>query len=246
MHGYVRQQSAGDIIRGALKIYGENFFTIFFTYILLMYPFAALQAIAEAEAALSLFWVGAFLTYVCTSSLAGGVITISISDICLGYKPSVWRSYTRVVGVLLGKLLVTDLLTILIVMIGFTLLIVPGFLFLAWVIIVGPVVILEGTWGVNAFKRSKSLGRGYYLRNAGLLMILIVMSGLIGQLLRVLGNIIAATFDFVENWVINLFLLPLSEVFAPILLISTILMYYDLRVRKEAYDNAALAEDLKH
>jgi hypothetical protein len=32
---------------------------------------------------------------------------------------------------------------------------------------------------------------------------------------------------------------------APLFLVAVVLLYYDSRVRKEAYDNSALAEDLR-
>jgi len=36
-----------------------------------------------------------------------------------------------------------------------------------------------------------------------------------------------------------------AMIIAPLFFITVVLLYYDSRVRKEAYDNAALAEDLR-
>ena len=192
-------------------------------------------------------WVwGSLVIYSCANILAGTVMTVSVSEICLGNRPSVLRSYKRVFDTFPGKLLATNLLASLIILIGFILLIVPGLIFLPWLLFVGPVTILERTFGIKAFKRSKTLGEGYHTRNCVVAVMLIIIELLLDQLLNSLGDRIAGIFHFVDPLVIKVCLVPLSELFSPILLIIIILMYYDLRVRKEFYNNAALAEDLKH
>ncbi len=169
-----------------------------------------------------------------------------MSDICLESKPGVFRSYRLVLGSFSGKLLATYIVATFGFIIGLVLLIVPGVIFLTWVLFSVPVVILEGRWGLKALVRSKELGRGYYWRNGAIAVAFVLTELLIEEVLRQTGNSIAGKIAFVEGWAIQMCLVPLSELFSPIFSIAVILMYYDLRVRKEAYNNVTLAEDLRH
>lgn len=246
MDSYIRQQSAWEILKGSFKIYGRYFSALFFMYFLIVFPFAALADIGAQEDASITFWIGSLLLYLAVTSIAGGVIIISVSDICLGNQPSIQRSYKRIFGVLLGKILATDFLVFLFFIIGFILLVVPGFVFLAWIVVYGPVVVLEGAWGLAAIKRSKALGQGFYLRNGALFIALIIIYTLIDEALRLIGSGLADSLGFLQSWMIEAALVPFSELFSPIMLIAPILMYYDLRARKEMYTRATLAEDLRH
>lgn len=246
MDSYIRQQSAWEILKGSFSIYGRYFFALFFMYFLIVLPFAALAEIGAAENSSALIWIGSLLLYLAVTSIAGGALTVSVSDICLGNQPSIQRSYKRVFGVLLGKLLATDFLVFLFFIAGLILLVLPGLIFLAWVVVFGPVVVLEGAWGLDAIRRSKALGQGFYLRNGAMFAALIVVYTLIDVGLRLMGAGIANSLGFLQSWMVEAALVPFSELFSPILLIVPILMYYDLRARKEMYNRAALAEDLRH
>jgi hypothetical protein len=48
-----------------------------------------------------------------------------------------------------------------------------------------------------------------------------------------------------ETFIFRFAILAMQTLIAPFSIIGMILLYYDLRVRKEAYDAAALAEDLR-
>jgi hypothetical protein len=43
----------------------------------------------------------------------------------------------------------------------------------------------------------------------------------------------------------RMFTVGMAMIVVPVFLIAVMLLYYDSRVRKEAYDNSALAEDLR-
>lgn len=239
---YLVEHSAGSIIRGAFQIYFRHFSTLFLIYVLPVMPVAVLQGEAEMTGKTSLIVLSALLTLT-VSYFAFGAVTVAVSDICLGNQPSIKRSYARILGKLVLLLLLTNLLQILAVAIGFVLLVVPGLVLFLWLILSPSVVVLEGRSGVAALKRSKQLGDGSHWRNAGLLLLLAVMMFVIGG---VVGGVFGALFpDLVNHWIFRTLLTTFQVGLAtPITLIAFVLIYYDRRVRKENYNARALAEDL--
>src|SRR5438093_7859867 len=132
MPNYLRQQTVGEVLRNAAEIYFRNFGVIFVTYFLPVFPIGVWQK--EAQVAGALVWVWIALIFLLLASLiAWGAITIAVSDVCLGNKPSVARSYQKIFsGAVLGRLLVASLLQALCWLIGFVLCVVPGVIAMLW------------------------------------------------------------------------------------------------------------------
>lgn len=239
MKNYLRELSFSEILKGCFDVYFHNFFTILIIYALPLYPLSVIQGYLTLEGEAELLIITIIPTLL-LAVFAYAAITVALSDLCLGNKPSVIRSYKFVFSSLFWKLLLTNLLQILILMIGLVLLVVPGIIFIFWFIFVTIIVILENCWGVEALKRSKNLGKGFYLRTAGLLIVLTVLAALFGGLV---GGLSA----FFPDEMLSLLLINAIQILVePLAIIMLVLSYYDLRVRKEAYDTAALAEDLQH
>jgi hypothetical protein len=242
MISYLKEQSFGEIIRNTFQLYFRNFFRIVSAYFLLIFPFQILFNIGTHGKIPALAIIGGLLVMV-ASFFGMAVVTLLVSDICLGNKPSLRRYFKRAFGTILWKLLGTNLLQTLILMIGFILLIVPGIIFTIWFMFAVSIVILEEQWAMNALKRSKSLGKGYYLRNFGILLVLLIISIIIGALLGgTIGAVILAT---IGEGAFAIFLDLIQTIFTPLGVCAVVLMYYDLRVRKEAYNNEVLAEELR-
>lgn len=243
---YLVEHSVGSIIRGAFEIYFRNFTTLFLIFVLPVVPVAVLQGEAQVAAqqtgAVGLLLFSALLTLV-VSLFAYAAITVAVSDICLGNRPSFQRAYRKVLGKLILVLLGTNLLQVLAIAIGFVLLIVPGLVVTVWLILTQAVVVLEGKGGVEALKRSKQLGDGAHWRNAGLMLLFMILMAVIGG---VFGGIFGGLFPhLLEHWTFRVLLAIVQQGIAtPIVLTGLVLVYYDRRVRKEGYDARALAEDL--
>jgi hypothetical protein len=238
---YLRAESPGRILRNAGQIYRTNFGVLFFAYLLPVAPFAFLfGVVSQSEIASYAALFAVFLV----SQLSTVPLTAALADICLGNRPSVARAYRRAFGRATGQVVGVALLVGIIVLLGFVLFVVPGILFSLWFSLAPTVAVLERISGWRALKRSKELGSGYYARNFKVLFLayVVVIAGslLLGGIIGVLTFLLGLPTEIMN---------PISSiagiVLAPIPLIAMILLYYDLRVRKEAYDNAALAEDLK-
>lgn len=238
MSVYLRELSFGEIIRACVEIYRNHFLTIFVIYFLPVFPLALMQnvAIQDEEFAVFFFFLIIGMVFI---SLAYAALAVTVSDVCLGNKPGFLRSYRYVFGSILGKLIATNLLQILAICVGMILLIIPGIIFTVWLVFVPIIVILEHIWGRDALKRSKDLGKSFYMRTLGLFVVFIIIFMTIGALA---GGIMGAM--NLEMMIFDTVILILQTLLQPLMLIMIILSYYDLRVRKEAYDAAALAEEL--
>ena len=128
----------------------------------------------------------------------------------------------------------------LLILLGF---IATFFLIASW-LIAPAVATLEGAGALTTLRRSWHLSAGHRWRVLGLLFLLIVLQGIIGVLL---SAVLLATFAAdtavrtVLQQVVNL---AVNVLWAPIQWATFTVLYYDLRVRKEAYDLQLAAEAL--
>lgn len=242
---YVREQSIGEIVRGVFELYFKHFWTLSASSLFVMFPLLFINGILE----LKKLWVLLGIIYIPLILAIGFVyaaIIVIVSEVCLGNQPSVIRAYRRVFGQLTGKIIITTLLQLLFTIIGSILLIVPGIFALILLFFSPEVVVLEGISGMNALKRSNSLGKGYHWRTAIVLIVLLCVTALFVLIIFFILGIFIYLARTKSIIMVILVQDLIGSLITPIGLIAGVLMYYDLRVRKEAYDTTALAEDLKH
>jgi Uncharacterised protein family (UPF0259) len=248
MKSYLKEISVGEVIDGSVRLYFRNFATIFLIYLL---PLFVVELIIIAiwphhDPSVEFFSTGNALVEglrFVAAIPASAAITVAVSEITLGHKPRVARAYGRVLDVI-GQFLWTYLLGTLILAIGFVLLVLPGIIALVLLMFSTVVVMLERRSGFDALRRSVALGKGYYWRNFGALVLSMVLI-LTGQLILGLPvAMFAAAVEVEPGIATRLLLAAISNVFTPILMILATLLYYDLRIRKENYDTATLAQDL--
>jgi hypothetical protein len=247
MKSYLKEMSIGEVIDGSVRLYFRNFFTIFLIYLLPLFiveiVVIALWPSADPTDQTEQIIVG--LMRFAAAIPASAAITVAVSEITLGQKPRVARAYGRVLDVI-GRFLWTYLLVMLIFIIGFALLVVPGVVAMVMLMFATVVVMLERRGGLDALKRSIQLGKGYYLRNCGVFLLTMVLIFIVQMVLVILADVLILAFDDVQQPGVaaRLLIAAVSNLATPIILIATALLYYDLRVRKENYDTATLAQDL--
>lgn len=257
---YLREQSAGEILRGTINIYFRNFLALWGMYFLPTFPVALvkLKIFADHPGAFFYLWVAEwlFVTPFAVAMLTGGV-----SDICVGNRPNIVRSLRKVFGTIFGKLVLTNLFIFLIeaatvfvpiIIVWYLwpkqgctlgpLLLIPAsalvVVFLVWWMFVPTVVVLERTFGWTALKRSKALGKGFYLRNCGVVLLLYLPT-------IIFGWFVYFCYQSQENYLLKILGVAFEGVLAPLPLVATVLLYYELRARSEGYDLAMLGQDLR-
>jgi hypothetical protein len=254
MANYLREQSAGEILRGTVDIYRRNFLQLCGMYLLPTFPFLLLKLkMLEHSSAYSYhLWLA---IWVLVTPFAAAVLTVGVSDICVGNRSSIMRSLRRVFSTIFGKVILTNSFMFIIV----TALFVPGLLtisfpifsvpllvaasvltllFLVWWMFVPTVIVLEGTFGWTALKRSKALARGHYIRNCAMLLLLYIPT-------FILGRVLFFSLQVSGNDVLKVIGVALQTALYPLPLIATVLLYYDLRARSEGYDLTMLSQDLR-
>lgn len=237
MNSYVLAQSAGSILRNSAQIYVKNFTLLFMAVLICNIPHLIVTTLGVIDPLSPWLLAGTFLI----GTLGGVPITVIVSDICCGYPPTLAHAF----GKLTWRAVCAILLAFATIIVGFVLLIIPGILFAAWLQFVTMVVALEGASPTEAFRRSKELGKGYYLRNLGIILLVSIIIGFPLGLTSFFLGFVLALLHFYPTGTGAIGGL-LGVLVTPLIIISGVLLYYDMRVRKEGYDTVKLAEDLDY
>jgi hypothetical protein len=182
------------------------------------------------------------LFYLLLLGAAQAATVFAVSDLYLGRPASVRGSYSRVGGKAL-RVIVILILVSLAVGVGFILLIIPGFILLCRTAVSVPASMLEDSKSIRSIERSMELTKGHAMQ-----IFLIFL--LVWFLTYVAALIFQVPFAYFESAAVKahetlsfgiLVLQNLSAFLSEVLIgpIGTIafcLMYYNLRVRKEAFD----------
>ena len=268
----LRPMGIGDILDVTFRLYRERFFTFLLIALVVYVPYALLASfptfqmrqsaiVAQEETddddadvpfqrsaedmqtnmvvTLLVWSIGLIVFAIVLLPLCGAAMTLNISASYLGEELTTVQSYARAAPRLL-PLLATKILVGLMLVAGFLMLFVPYIIFLLWFAVVEPVVILEGMMGPAAMGRSRELMRGNMgkgiLLGIVLLALTVAMSAIIGALTHFVPWPHEAIAVFAQN--------VLQAVILPIQTAPWILLYYDLRIRKEAFDLQKLSEAL--
>lgn len=239
---FVKEFTFGEIIADTFRIYSGNLLPLFLICFVPLAPFQLILEIAVSAESPSLAVIANLLSLV-ASMFVYGAVTIAVSDICLGNRPTVKRSYAAI-GRVIGRYIGAYLLLMLTVMVGFVLLIVPGVVAAVLLMFALPAVAIERKRAFASLKRSVFLGKGFYWRNFGISLLVsliaVIAMTLIVTVIVVVLLIIGSEDEFLFNIVMaitGIFVTPLFQ-------IPLVLLYYDMRVRKEFFDGSALAQEM--
>ena len=124
-----------------------------------------------------------------------------------------------------GSVLLVSILVGIVVAFGFILLVVPGVIFLTFLAVSVPAVVVEGARGTGAMRRSWRLVRGHFWHVLGVVVVGLVIAGVVAGLISALGR---------GNDVLGLVFGTIGQiVVAPFTALVTVLLYLDLRARSE-------------
>ncbi len=183
-------------------------------------------------------------------AIAAAASTFIIAENYMGRRLEAGEAFARS-SAFIGRLIMLALLSGLVIGVGFILLIVPGLILLAGLILGTPALVLEGLpSATQAMARSWTLTKGHRWRVLGGL---VVVGVLLFLPFIAAGGFAATTVPLEANpgpALSSAFLIAvtvaavLQTLIYPMFYAVLTVMYYDLRVRKEAYDLEVLAQDL--
>jgi hypothetical protein len=256
----LRPMSLGELLDRTFTVYKGNFW-LFATIMLLPYLFilaarvflsvagalgtrpagaaAPISPAATGAAVLAAIVFG--IVYLAMNVAAQAATVFAVSDIYLGRTTGVRQAYSRVRGKI-GRMILLLIMIGLAVMGGMFLLIIPGLIVLCRTAVAIPAAMLENVSARQALQRSFNLTKGFAM-SIFLVFLLVIFLVYLATLISQFPILLAAG-SLAKGQAMPLGMAILSHLgefisgvlVGPIGTIAFALIYYDLRVRKEAFD----------
>jgi hypothetical protein len=258
--------STGEILDTAFGVYRRHFATLVTIVVLLigvaLVLFGALAALVIPGVTLGetgIFFglmVLFLLGYVVLTQLSMGASVLVIADGYLGRTlragEAIRRTFSR-----LGLLVTTGLMVGLVVGLGLLLLVVPGVILLCGLVLITQVVMLESPAGATAaLSRTWALTRDFRWRMFLLMLVAFVLTIVVLVGINLIAAMVVGSAAVLESGeggpgtLVPYLLVQAAQLVANIVItplpycILTV-AYYDLRVRKEAFDLELLAASMQ-
>jgi hypothetical protein len=127
---------------------------------------------------------------------------------------------------------------------GVLLCLIPGIIFAVRFLFSPAVLVVEGTKGTDALRRSWRLSADHFWKVLGVFILGGILSFIIGGVFQLPFGVIASTMDS-GGWIVEATGNSIGQVLAaPFATIIQVLLYFDMRIRKEGFDLAVMAEEL--
>lgn len=260
----LRPLGVGEVLDVAIKIFFGNALTLFkvvavvivpvelllvpvFTSALPSGPPLAPGPVFDPEdfaASLGANLVGGAISFV-AGALATAACFKAVSDAYLAERPN-WLESLRFAWKRVLAVLWVTLLAILLPGLALIAFIIPGiWLWVAW-LVSGPAVLSEDVRGFKALGRSFRLVRGRWWPTFGTIALAYLLTSLVTAVVGALFVGVLLT-DLDQNGFAVILITQIITAIAtvlttPLLAAVTVVIYYDLRVRKEGFDLTLLAE----
>lgn len=180
-------------------------------------------------------------------SIGSAATTIIVAESYLHRTVAAGEAFRRATP-FLGRIIVAAFLSTLLMGLGLLLLIIPGFIVAAGLAVTTPAMVVENQdSALSAMGRSWSLTRGHRRRILGVLGIVLTLMYIPVLALggyaatRVTEDGAAGLAYSPEGLALNALAAVLTSLVQPLFYSALTVIYYDLRVRKEAYDLELLA-----
>ena len=179
--------------------------------------------------------------------LCRGALTKSVSESYLGNEITVGQAY-RFVWPKFLTLVLAGIFVVLVIYLGLLLLVVPGIIFSLWFALTTPAIVVENLKATKGMSRSKALAAGNLGKIFSVAFLIIVISWVIAIPFGFAGSFFGGIL-FANNILLMTFISQLTGIVGKILVvpigaIAYILLYYDLRIRKEGFDLVMLANSI--
>lgn len=256
----IKELSLPDLLDLMIRLYLRNFWlffsisiislapTLFFSLTYQPFITESLLDIPSADVALPLLLSSVILALIGTWVTGASIKAVEAVYLNDGIKP---LDAFRAVGPRYFSLLWAGILYVLGISFGL-LIIVPGIWLAVAYIFYNQAIIIEDLPGRTALSRSRTLVKGSWWRVAGYLLVVGLLVGILQAILSIPFGILSfAGLAMNPSGAQDTFLLVnqagsavTSAILAPLSVIGSTLLYYDLRVRREGLDLWARAEAL--
>jgi Membrane domain of glycerophosphoryl diester phosphodiesterase len=254
--GALRPRGIGDILTAAFDLYKEHWATLFQIVAIVVIPLTLLQYLltdqvidpdtfvveeggnvrvsADFGRGLLITAVAGVIGVLVTQVLTGA-ITRAAAGSLVGDRLTASEAF-RYGFARLGSIILVGLLVGLIVAGGLLLFIIPGLIFGVKLAVSIPSLVVENRRGTDAISRSWNLTTGHFWHVLGTYIVAAIIAAIVSGVLTSLGG---------ENWFVRGLLASVAAIITtPFTALVLVLIYIDLRVRKEQLTEDVLRRDL--
>ncbi|HEX5559912.1 MAG TPA: hypothetical protein VFX13_20035 [Gaiellales bacterium] len=236
-----RPLDVGRALDLALLIYRRHFVTLVVAMGVAVVPLGLLTITPSPWGV-----IGALLQTIVLAGITPGVATLVVSDARSGAEPTVSAVWGRLAPMLAGLVLSVGLAYVLAAL-SMILLFVPFLLFVVWWQFTGQVVVVERRTFLAAMRRSRHLVQGSYWRVAGYLILSILITGVASGALAAAPTAAALQFGVhvaAATAIRDALTIAARVLVAPVGALLMALLYFDLRMRQDGSDIAAMLDAL--
>ncbi len=243
----LRPLSLAELLDASFGLYRRLFVPLLFVSVTTQSLPLALSIYVEASGGAFVnptLWLLSTVLAVILGQIGVAASTFLVAEAYLGGALTPQQAFAKATP-FLGRLIGSAVLSALLYAIGFLLLIVPGLIMVCALVVTAPALVLENIpTATGAMGRSWQLTSGFRMRIFGAIVVFIVMMAIPAIALGAMAGLLGAISEQVAVISILLVVSVLQLLAVPFIYVLATLFYYDLRVRKEAYDLEMLASRL--
>jgi membrane-anchored glycerophosphoryl diester phosphodiesterase (GDPDase) len=250
----------GELIDAAIKLYRAEWKALIGIVAFVLVPLTFLEsyvtrafsdpfaqpAVASPDELTAVFIAGSVITLVqllFVQPFLTAAVARAATNVYIGEPVSIGSTY-RFALTKVHSILWISILTFLAIIVGFILLVIPAFLVFVRMSFASTVIVVEGKRGTSAIARSWQLAKGHFWRLFGALILAGLIAGIVAAVLAVPGELIALAMG-PNGWPARALGNSLATVLVtPFSTLIIVLLYFDLRIRKEGYDIEVMAQEL--
>jgi hypothetical protein len=259
--GGVRPRTLGEILSAAFEIYKANASSLILIVAVVVVPLSLLGALivelvaAPDEETVTILGQTETISdrtfaAIVVGSLIAAIVAVIISAVLqaammrgaalatIGDPVDVEASYRWGLK-RFGSVLLVAFLVGITVAIGFLLLIIPGIILLTLFSVSIPALVIENRRGTEAMKRSWDLAKEHFWHVLGVIVVAWIIGAVVGGIIGAIGGAIG------DNWFVSWIFSAIAQIItAPFSALVSVLLYLDLRARREALTADSLRSEL--
>ena len=252
----------GELLDASINLYREHwklfmgivafvfvplqFLQSFLTREIAVGPFTSTEQVptdAQLTSGLIITLIFGALTFLFILPFLTAAMARATSEVYLGGSPTVGDIYrfalSRTAAVLWATFLVFLLSGL-----GFLALVVPGIILFVRYTFTPSVVAIEGARGTKAMRRSWQLSRGFFWKILGTILLAGILTSIVGGILQLPLEFLADRMGD-SGWLLRAIGGSAAAIVTrPYAGIVAVLLYFDMRIRKEGFDLALMAQEI--
>jgi len=254
----LQPMGVGEILDAAIKLYRSQWKSLMAIVAIALVPITFLQVFltrslgspfstdavpADFEGTLIASGGLALIQLLVVQPFLTAAVARASADVYLGHTVLVGPTFRFAVS-RIHSILWISILSGLAALLGFLLLIVPGIIVLVRYFFGSTVLVVEGKKGSKALGRSWRLAKGSFWKILGTLLLAGILANVVESILSIPAAIAFGAIG-PAGWPLYAIGLSVAAILTtPFTTLIAVLLYFDLRIRKEAFDLEVMAQEM--